>query len=132
VDALDADRQLNMARQKFNIRATGSEPQKPNPEGSSRANQGCRQPPGHRTQAQAASAELNRPTRQIKTRSAQDVLLEAGAAPEVGKEQGSSVQSFESYIAENKDELMLLQFFYSQPHSTGFATRTSAPCRCYR
>jgi len=36
------------------------------------------------------------------------------------------VQSFESYIAENKDEIDALQFFYSQPTSTGFATRTSA------
>ncbi len=47
----------------------------------------------------------------------EDELLEAGPAPEARERARHLVQSFEDYLAEHRDEIDALQFFYSQPHA---------------
>ena len=43
--------------------------------------------------------------------------MSAGAAPEAADRARQLVQSFEQYIAEHKDEIDALQFFYTQPYA---------------
>jgi type I restriction enzyme R subunit len=61
--------------------------------------------------------DLKREVEQVIDEISQDVLLEAGASAEAREKAHALVTSFERYIAENKDEIDALQFFYSQPYS---------------
>lgn len=46
-----------------------------------------------------------------------DVLLDAGRSAEATEKARSLVASWEAFIADNRDEIEALQFFYAQPHS---------------
>src|SRR5206468_11941127 len=45
-----------------------------------------------------------------------DVLLGAGPSPEAKEKARTVVTSFEQFLADNRDEIEALQFFYSQPY----------------
>jgi len=60
--------------------------------------------------------DLRQKFEQIIDTDSKDKVLEAGPAPEVRERAKSLVQSFEQYLAEHKDEIDALQFFYSVPH----------------
>ncbi len=117
VRALDPDVQLERARAKFEL-AAEAEP--------------------NAKQLQAAGKELikqavaplatNPPLRKVilEVQQQQDQIIDdvsldeltfAGGAPEAKEKAKALVQSFEQYIAEHKDEIEALQFFYSQPYA---------------
>src|SRR5438093_3812793 len=62
--------------------------------------------------------ELRQKFEQIIDVDSQDTLLvdQTGYSPEAREKAEALVKSFESYLAEHKDEIDALQFFYSVPH----------------
>jgi type I restriction enzyme R subunit len=116
VEALDDDQQIARAREKF-----GLPPQaEPTDEQIERAAAELLKEAGRPL---ATNPKLRTLLKELKTLSEQvidevstDELLEAGAAPEAKERARQLVQSFEQYIAEHKDEIEALQFFYSQPY----------------
>ena len=116
VDALDADRQIEHARQKFNIPATVEPQESQIQKAAAELIKAAVKPLATAPKLRQLLQELKQQHDQIIDEVSQDVLLEAGAAPEVRERARQLVQSFEKYIAENKDEIDALQFFYSQPH----------------
>jgi type I restriction enzyme R subunit len=116
VDALDADRQIEHARKKFNLPA-GEQPQEAQiQKAAAELIKDAVKPLATAPKLRQLLQELKQQHEQIIDEVSQDVLLEAGAAPEVRERARQLVQSFESYLAEHKDEIDALQFFYSQPH----------------
>jgi type I restriction enzyme R subunit len=116
VDALDADRQIEHARKKFNVPA-GEQPQEAQiQKAAAELIKDAVKPLATAPKLRQLLQELKQQHEQIIDEVSQDVLLEAGAAPEVRERARQLVQSFESYLAEHKDEIDALQFFYSQPH----------------
>ena len=62
--------------------------------------------------------DLRQKFEQIVDEVSKDVLLpeQTGYSPEARQKAEALVKSFESYLAEHKDEIDALQFFYSVPH----------------
>lgn len=117
VEALDDDRQAEHARSKHGLSAE-TEPT------DAQLNQSAKElikeavkPLAHNPRLRKLLQELKQQHDQIIDEASQDQLLEAGAAPEAKERARELVQSFEKYIADNKDEIEALQFFYSQPYS---------------
>ena len=53
----------------------------------------------------------------------QDQLLEAGPASDVRDKALRMVQSFEKFLAENRDEIEVLQILYSKPYAVGLSLK---------
>lgn len=53
----------------------------------------------------------------------QDQLLEAGPAGDVREKALHMVQSFEQFLAENRDEIEVLQILYSKPYAVGLSLK---------
>jgi type I restriction enzyme R subunit len=117
VEALDDDRQAEKARVAFGL---GAEVEPTDDQLAKVAEEMLREAckplatnPKLRKVLQEVKADLD----QIIDEVSKDELLSAGAA-EGGQDRAKAlVTSFESYIAEHKDEIEALQFFYSQPYS---------------
>ena len=60
--------------------------------------------------------EIKQQFDQIIDEVSKDELLEAGASEEAKEKARELTQNFKQYLAENKDEIDALQFFYSQPY----------------
>jgi type I restriction enzyme R subunit len=118
VAAVDADRQDEAARQMFNL----SEAETPTGEQIAKA-----AAPLKKAAIQTLLAtpplrklilDLRQKFEQLVDEVSKDTLLpdQTGYSPEARQKAETLVKSFESYLAEHKDEIDALQFFYSVPH----------------
>jgi type I restriction enzyme R subunit len=117
VEALDEDTQVEKAREAFGL-PEGAEPTDAQvaKAAADLIREACK-PLATNPKLRKTLQELKADVDQIIDEISQDELLYAGAA-EAGHERSRAlVKSFEAYIAEHKDEIEALQFFYSQPYS---------------
>jgi len=116
VEALDPDRQVEEARQELSL----PENVEPSPEQiqqvSRRLLGTAAEPLATRPALRTLLQDLKRQLEQVIDEVSKDALLEAGASVEAREKARDLVQSFEVYLAEHKDEIEALQFFYSQPY----------------
>ena len=113
VEALDVDRQIEHAR----ARCGAAEPS--DAEIAAAAKEllaAAAKPLATNPKLRNLLRELKSAHDQIIDEISTDTLLEAGPAPEAKERAQALVKSFEQYIAEHKDEIEALQFFYSQPY----------------
>ena len=117
VHALDPDAQVERARADFDV-AEGQEPTEEQVQQAGRTLlKEAAEPLATNPQLRNLLEDLKKQFEQIIDEISQDTLLEAGPSEEAREKARTLVQSFEEYLAENKDELDALQFFYSQPYS---------------
>ena len=116
IEALDPDRQDAAARKMFHLKAEDT----PSDQQLAKA-----AVPLKKAAAQLLMAtpplrklilDLRQKFEQIIDTESKDAIIEAGPAPEVRERAKSLVTSFEHYLAEHKDEIDALRFFYSVPH----------------
>jgi type I restriction enzyme R subunit len=118
VAALDADRQEEAVRQMFQLRAADT----PTDDQIAKA-----AAPLKKAAIQALMAapplrklilDLRRKFEQVVDEVSKDTLLseQTGYSPKAREKAEALVKSFENYLAEHKDEIDALQFFYSVPH----------------
>ncbi len=116
VEALDADRQVAQARRANDLPADTA----PTPEQVTAAGEVMLK---DATQALATKPALRNLLQELKRQQEQvidevtiDEVLTAGVSDEAREKARALTHSFEQYLAENKDEIAALQFFYSVPH----------------
>ena len=116
VEALDADNQEAEARRRFNL-LPGAEPTEEQLEQVTAAMlTQAAEPLAAKPALRQVLQEVKRQLEQVIDEISKDVLLEAGHSADAKAKARSVVQSFEKFIADNKDEIEALQFFYSQPY----------------
>jgi type I restriction enzyme R subunit len=117
VYGLDPDRQLSAARSAFSVPdgEMPTEQQLKKTAGTllKRATETLATRPALRT----LILDLKREVEQVIDEVSEDELLEAGASEEAREKARALVTDFERFIADNKDEIAALQFFYAQPYS---------------
>jgi len=115
VEALDADKQAARAREQFKL-AENAEPtdEQLNKVQSTMLKEAV-QPLATNPKLRSVIQDVRQQLEQIIDEINQDSLLEAGHSEDAKKRAWETVQSFEQYLAENKDKLDALQFFYSVP-----------------
>jgi type I restriction enzyme R subunit len=118
VEALDPDRQVSAARQTFSL-AAGQEPSEAQRKKAAEAL--CKAavaPLAQRPALRQLVQDLKRQFDQIIDEVSQDELLadKTGLSAEARDKARSLVVSFETFLAEHKDEISALQFFFSVPH----------------
>jgi type I restriction enzyme R subunit len=116
VEALDPDRQIEAARRQFGL-PDSTEPSEAQLQQATRgllktAVKPIATNPGFRALLQEIKAQFE----QIIDDRSQDALLGAGLSAEAREKARNLVQSFERFLADNRDEIDALQFFYSQPY----------------
>lgn len=116
VAALDADRQIEHARKKFDLPAGTDPDEGQRQKAAAELIKEAVKPLATTPKLRQLLQDLKQQHDQIIDEVSQDELLEAGAAPEAKARAQALVQSFEAYLAEHKDEIDALQFFYSQPY----------------
>ena len=113
--AVDDDTQDDAARTMFNL----SDAEEPTPEQLKKASKPLKEasiaPLMQMPKLRKLLIDLRQRFEQIVDPNSVDELLEAGYA-EAKKKAAELVQSFQDYVAEHKDEIDALQFFYSVPH----------------
>src|SRR5690606_2237593 len=117
VEGLDLDRQIEEARRTFAV-PEGDEPTAPQVKQAAetllkRATEPLATKPALRT----VPVDLKREVEQVIDEVSEDELLEAGVSEEAREKARALVADFERFIAEHKDEIDALQFFYAQPYS---------------
>jgi len=116
VDALDPDRQQVRARKTHGLTGV-QEPNELQVEQAAEmlakeAVESLATKPGLRQLLQDIKRELE----QVIDEVSKDALLFAGASAEAKEKAKALVASFEKFLADNKDEIDALQFFFSVPH----------------
>jgi type I restriction enzyme R subunit len=116
VDALDPDRQEALARKTHGL--TGDqEPTEAQVEQASKALiKEAVEPLATRPGLRQVIQDVKRELEQIIDEVSKDTLLEAGTSAAAKEKARALVTSFERFLADNKDEIDALQFFYSVPH----------------
>jgi type I restriction enzyme R subunit len=141
LDAIDADVQDQAAREMFNLPA-GLEP---TPEQLKKAAEPIKRaailPLMSKPGLRKLILDLRQKFEQIVDEVSKDELVaaETGLSADARDKAAVLVQSFENYLAENKDEIDALQFFYSVPHKNRLrykdikelASRISEPPRSW-
>ncbi|MDO8433853.1 MAG: type I restriction-modification enzyme R subunit C-terminal domain-containing protein [Candidatus Binatus sp.] len=114
--ALDPDQQAAEARKKFdlpaNVEPTDEQFDAVAPAMLTRA----AEPLATRPVLRQVLQDVKRQVEQVIDEISQDELIEAGHSPEAKEKARALVQDFEKFIADNKDEITALQFFYSRPY----------------
>ena len=116
VTALDPDQQAAEARKRFNLledaEPTEEQLDEVMPAMLARAAETLATKSALRQVLQEVKQQLE----QVIDEISKDVLLEAGHSADAKENARALVQSFEKFIADNKDEITALQFFYSRPY----------------
>ena len=116
VTALDPDQQAAEARKRFNLledaEPTEEQLDEVMPAMLARAAETLATKSALRQVLQEVKQQLE----QVIDEISKDVLLEAGHSADAKENARALVQSFEKFIADNKDEMTALQFFYSRPY----------------
>lgn len=116
VEALDADRQSEHARTKFGLTGDAEPSEAQVATAAKELLAAAVKPLASNPKLRNLLRELKSVHDQIIDEISKDELLEAGPAPEAKQRAQALVSSFEQYIAEHKDEIEALQFFYAQPY----------------
>jgi type I restriction enzyme R subunit len=123
LQALDPDQQVARARAMFELPPEAE----PAPEQQAQAAEALlgeatrrlRETPALRT----LILDLRRETEQIIDEVSKDELVHAGAVRDPSERARSTVESFVRYLAEHKDEIEALRFFYSVPARRGLTLK---------
>jgi len=116
VEALDADRQIERAREKYELPA-GAEPSEEQVAAVREEMIGeAVVPIATRPKLRKLLIELKQKFDQVIDEISADELLDAGPAPQARERAREMVRSFEAYLEENREEIEALQFFYSVPY----------------
>ncbi len=116
VTALDTDQQEAEARKQFNLPA-GVEPTEEQLDKATTVMlAGAAEPLATKPSLRQVLQDVKQQVEQVIDEISKDVLLEFGHSADAKEKARSVVQSFEKFIADNKDEITALQFFYSQPY----------------
>ena len=116
VAALDPDRQIEEARQRFDV-PEGEEPSDEQVKQTAKelATEAVRTL-ATRPALRTLLVEVKKHFEQIIDEVSKDELLDAGHSEDAKVRAQALIQSFEQFLKENKDEIDALQFFYSQPY----------------
>ncbi|HWN69489.1 MAG TPA: type I restriction-modification enzyme R subunit C-terminal domain-containing protein, partial [Haliangium sp.] len=113
IDALDADVQIDAARAQFGLGVGGMPTDEQIDEAARKLLRQATRP--LKPKLNNLLIELKQQADQIIDEVSRDQLLSAGPADTSRDRARELVQSFESFLAEHRDEIDALQFFYSQP-----------------
>jgi len=117
VTALDTDQQEVEARKQFNLPA-GVEPTEEQLDKATAVMlAGAAEPLATKPSLRQVLQDVKQQVEQLIDEISKDVLLEAGHSADAKEKAQSVVQSFEKFIADNKDQIDALQFFYSRPYA---------------
>jgi type I restriction enzyme R subunit len=116
VAALDADQQETEARKQFNLPADAQPTEEQLEKATSSMLMRAAEPLAIKPALRQVLLELKSLGEQTIDEISKDVLLEAAQSSEAKEKARTLVQSFEKFIADNKDEITALQFFYSRPY----------------
>lgn len=117
VEALDPDYRLARARERYGL-AGGEEPTDAQLAAvTAEVLRDAVKPLAANPALRTLLVDIKRQFEQIIDDVSVDVLLDAGRSAEATEKARSLVASWEAFIAENRDEIEALQFFYAQPHA---------------
>jgi type I restriction enzyme R subunit len=119
IDALDADVHENAARQMFHLPPEVEPTDEQLKQAAAPLKKAAIEPLMTKPPLRKLLLELRQKFEQIVDEISKDQLLldQTGYSQEAKDKAASLVKSFEEFLAENKDEIEALQFFYSVPHS---------------
>ncbi|HEY5087761.1 MAG TPA: type I restriction-modification enzyme R subunit C-terminal domain-containing protein, partial [Gemmatimonadaceae bacterium] len=117
VDGLDPDRQLAEARSTFAVPDAEVPTEQQLKKTAEKLLKRATEPLATRPVLRTLIQDLKREVEQVIDEVSQDELLDAGASEEAREKARALVADFERFIADNKDEIDALQFFYAQPYS---------------
>lgn len=117
VDGLDPDRQIQEARRTFSL-PEGQAPTEAQVKQSAESLlKRAAEPVATKPALRTLLMDLKREVEQVIDEVSKDELLEAGTSAEAKERARALVTDFERFVAENKDEIAAVQFFYAQPYS---------------
>ena len=113
ISALDFDGQVEQARKQFDLPQDVEPTPQQVDEVAEQRIRAATAPLASQADLRKLLIELKQKFDQIVDEISEDVLLEAGPAPQAKERAKAMVQSFKDYLEENKEEIEALQFFYS-------------------
>ncbi|MGB3552056.1 MAG: type I restriction-modification enzyme R subunit C-terminal domain-containing protein [Candidatus Binatus sp.] len=117
VMALDTDQQQAEARKQFNLPADVEPTEEQLDKATTVMLAGAAEPLATKPALRQVLQDVKQQVEQVIDEISKDVLLEAGHSADAKEKAQSVVQSFEKFIADNKDQIDALQFFYSRPYA---------------
>ncbi len=118
VEGLDPDRQIAKARSMFEMPTEEEPTEQQVKHAATTLLKQAAEPIATRPALRRLLQDIKRQMEQIIDDISLDELIEAGASEEAKRKAKSLVDSFERFIADNKDEIDALQCFYAQPYAT--------------
>ncbi|MCL4865981.1 MAG: DEAD/DEAH box helicase family protein, partial [Gemmatimonadales bacterium] len=117
VEGLDPDRQIKAARRAFEV-PDDQEPTEVQVKTAAESLlKAATAPLANSPVLRQLLQDIKREKEQIIDEVSLDELIEAGVSDEAREKARALVTDFERFIAENRDEIDALEFFYQQPHS---------------
>ena len=117
VTALDADQQEAEALKQFNLPADAEPTEEQLDKATAVMLAGAAEPLATKPSLRQVLQELKQQSEQVIDEISKDTLLDARHSADAKEKARSVVQSFEKFIADNKDQIDALQFFYSRPYA---------------
>lgn len=117
IEALDPDRHLIRAREKFGLAVNQQPDDAQMDQAMKELLRESAKPLAANPPVRALIIELKAQLEQIIDEVSQDRLLSAEISDQAKEKARAMTESFETYIHEHKDEIDALQFFYSQPYA---------------
>ena len=117
VDGLDPDRQVAKARSMFDVPAGDEPTEQQVQQAATTLLKQAAEPISTRPALRRLLQDIKRKLEQVIDDISVDELIEAGASEEAKQKAKSLVDSFERFIADNRDEIDALQCFYAQPYT---------------
>ena len=117
VEGLDPDRQVAEARSTFDVPADEEPTEQQVMQAATTLLKKAAEPIATRPALRRLLQDIKRRMEQIIDDISVDELIEAGAGEEAKRKARSLVDSFERFIADNRDEIDALQCFYAQPYA---------------
>jgi type I restriction enzyme R subunit len=116
VDALDTDRQQAQARRTHGLTGLQEPSEVQLKEAAEALAKAAVEPLATKPGLRQLLQDIKRELEQIIDEVSKDALLFAGASAEAKERARTLVASFEKFLADNRDEIDALQFFFSVPH----------------
>jgi len=116
VTALDSDEQAVEARKQFNLPAETEPTEEQLDKATAILLMRAAEPLASKPALRQVLQDVKQQVEQTIDEISKDVLLEAGHSADAKEKARALVQDFEKFIADNKDEIEALQFFYSRPY----------------
>jgi len=117
LDALDPDQQAQAARVQFGLVEDAEPTEKQVAQATEALCKAAVAPLANNPGLRQTLLDLKAALEQVIDEVSKDELIFAGASPEATDKARTLVASFEAFLAEHRDEIDALQFFFSQPYS---------------